>query len=150
MSRYDHPAWGAYQRKVLLELDPDLHDNPGSTVIDVYEMQYRTHNGWRSLATTASEQEAISTLRHWARRGYPVRWTKNLQRRPLPRDVEAMYPPPAKSVFLVERKLAGRWYPVGKADNFRAAGEILRHYMVRGDQVRWSKNGKELPIQGAR
>ena len=27
MSRYDHPAWESYVRKVLLELDPDLHDD---------------------------------------------------------------------------------------------------------------------------
>ena len=118
-------------------------------MIDVYNLDYRTRDGkWRGLMPVTTEHEALTTLRHWARRGYPVRWRKNLERQPLPDEIKAMYPPPKTAEFLVERKIAGRWHPVGKAETFKAAGEMLRHYLTRGDQVRWSKNGRELPIQG--
>lgn len=118
-------------------------------MIDVYNLDYRTRDGkWRGLMPVTTEHEAMTTLRHWARRGYPVRWRKNLERQPLPAEIKAMYPPPKTPEFLVVRKIAGRWHPVGKAETFKAAGEMLRHYLTRGDTVRWSKNGRELPIQG--
>lgn len=116
-------------------------------MISNFDMDYRARNGkWHPLQTVTTEHEAMTTLRHWARRGYPVRWRKDNERQPLPQEIKAMYPPPKTTEFLVERKIAGRWYPVGKAETFKAAGEMLRHYLAQGDQVRWSKNGQELPL----